>query len=78
MPAGSIYQLTEVLVLGEKDPSLTDRKIDDRLVFGPRGDFSHGHNIVRGGAEGTDSREVATLIGQEAHPSALCALAGGR
>jgi hypothetical protein len=60
-------ELPEVLVFRQDDAPLTDRQPDDLGIFGAGGDLNDADDIVPGGPQGADDREVAALVGQEAH-----------
>ena len=60
-------QLTEVLVLGEENASFPKCKADDRLVVGPRRQFSDRQDLVSHSSQRTDDGVVATLVGEKPH-----------
>ncbi len=60
---GSETKLAEILILGQKNPSLPHASSDYLFVLCPRGDLRNGNHLMAGQPESNDNTKVATLIG---------------
>lgn len=64
------HEVPEVAILRDHDPSFMEATGEHLLVCrAPRG-FEDGNDVVAGGPQGTDHREVAALVGEKQHLSA--------
>ena len=66
-PLARVHQLPEILVLGQDDAVLSDRKLRHGPIRKARPDVGHRNDIETCCPECADHGEVAALIGKELH-----------
>jgi hypothetical protein len=65
--SGCVDKLPEIMVLGDENPPLAHRHLDDGVILRARVNLGHGHHVMPGGPECPHQTGVAALVSQEAH-----------